>query len=396
VGDIVLGLGGTVDYEIRWDTGVLESLVREYDIHRDELSSTITITDERALVVVVLAFLEAGAGGERFVESSAIVEQFAARFPTAVTLGGTGVRAGIVLDRLGIPSVQHLVSIDDNVRRLLPTSTRYISSATRDTLDPHLIVQYAAGTRVRIGDDELVAPHPNRVIFANDPPNREMVLSDELPATLERADVFLISGFNTMTDVDTLGRRLDVLVDALRSLSADALVFYEEAGFYHRDFAKIARDRLLPWIDVYSMNEDELQETLGREVDLLDRSSVSAALKDAHSTVPGAVLVVHTKYWAIAVGSDASRYREALESAVRMSATRYRLGDGLTSADFAATAALPSHPGGMAVVTQVERDLPAAGVAAHLIEAEKPTTIGLGDSFVGGFLAAVPRGMPAA
>jgi sugar/nucleoside kinase (ribokinase family) len=394
VGDIVLGLGGTVDYEVRWDPGVLESLVREYGISRDELSTTITVDDERALVVVVLAFLETGAGGERFVESSAIVEQFAARFPTAVTLGGTGVRAGIVLDRLGIPSVQHLVSIDDNVRRLLPASTRYVSSATRDTLDPHLIVQYPAGTRVRIGDDELVAPHPNRVIFANDPPNREMVLSDELPATLAQADVFLISGFNTMTDADALRHRLDVLAGALTRLPSHALVFYEEAGFYIRDFARVARDRLLPWIGVYSMNEDELQETLGREIDLLDPASVREALQVVHATVAGAVLVVHSKYWALAVGAEAFRYRDALESAVRMSATRYRLGDGLTAADFAATADLPSHPGGAAVVAQLERDLEAVGVAAYLIDAEKPTTIGLGDSFVGGFLAAVPRGTP--
>ena len=394
MGDIVLGLGGTVDYEIRWDSSVLESLVREYGIQRDELSTTITIADERALAVVVLAFLAAGAGGERFVESSAIVEQFAARFPTAVTLGGTGVRAGIVLDRLGIPSVQHLVSIDDNVRRLLPTSTRYISSATRDTLDPHLIVQYAAGTRVWVGDEELVAPHANRVIFANDPPNRDMVLSDELPAALEQADVFLISGFNTMTDANALERRLDVLVRALTSLPSHALVFYEEAGFYIRDFARIARERLMPWIDVYSMNEDELQETLGHEIDLLEPMSVIAALRAAHATVPEAVLVVHTKYWAIAVGADSSRYREALASAVRISATRYRLGDGLTAADVAATATLPTHPGGAAVVTRVEHELPAVGVSAHLIDAEKPTTIGLGDSFVGGFLAALPRGRP--
>src|SRR5688572_31170181 len=44
-------------------------------------------------------------------------------------------RAGLALDRLGIGSVQHLVSIDDNVRRLLPPSIRYVSSATADTLD---------------------------------------------------------------------------------------------------------------------------------------------------------------------------------------------------------------------------------------------------------------------
>ncbi len=394
MGDIVLGLGGTVDFEIRWDADVLERLARDHLIRRDELFATTPIVDERSLVAVILAFLASGSGGERFVESSAIVEAFAARFETAITLGGTGVRAGIALDSLGIPSVQHLVSIDDNVRRLLQASTRYISSATRDTLDPHLIVQYPAGTRVRIGDEELIAPQPNRLIFANDPPNREMRLSDDLSAALETADVFLVSGFNTMTDGDLLESRLDTLEEALRSLPPDALLFYEDAGFYHRDFAHIARARLLPRIDVYSMNEDELQEYVARQVDLLDPADVERVLGEAHALIPAPALVVHTRYWAIAIGPNAANYRAALDSAVRMAATRYRLGDGHTAADFAATADLPRHTGGADVVAHVERELPATGVPAYVIETDTPTTIGLGDTFVGGFLAAIPRERP--
>jgi sugar/nucleoside kinase (ribokinase family) len=388
VGDIVLGLGGTVDFEVRWDAEVLQGLVDEFGIHRDELGTTAPIVDERSLVTVILAFLATGAGGERFVESSAIVEAFAARFDTAITLGGTGVRAGIALDSLGIPSVQHLVSIDDNVRRLLPASTRYISSATRDTLDPHLIVQYPAGARVRVGEDELVAPHPNRLIFANDPPNRELQLSPELPTALEKAEVFLISGFNTMTDETLLRDRLDTLSEALRRLPADALLFYEDAGFYHREFAHIVRERLLPRIDVYSMNEDELQEYVGRTVDLLDPDDVTQALGATHTLVPVPALVVHTGHWAIAVGPAAARHRAALESAVRMAATRYRLGDGHTAADFAATALFRRHDKGADVVAHVERALPAVGVAAYVADTTTPTTIGLGDTFVGGFLAA--------
>ena len=391
MGDIVLGLGGTVDFEISWDSEVVDGLARDYGLRPDELSTTTPIVDERTLLSVVLAFLATGGGGERFVASSAIVEQFAARFPTAVTLGGTGVRAGIALDSLGIPSIQHLVSIDDNVRRLLPASARYISSATRDTLDPHLIVQYPAGARVTVGDAELVAPQPNRVILANDPPNREMRLSDELPATLAGADVFLVSGFNTMIDEALLVRRLDALDAALRHLPADALVFYEDAGFYTRDFAHVVRSRLLPRISVYSMNEDELQEYVARAVDLLDADDVADALTGVHAIVPAPALVVHSRSWAIAVGPDAARYRAALDSAVRSAATRYRRGDGHTAADFAATARFPRHGGGAEVVARLGRALGATGVPGYVVDTDRPTTIGLGDTFVGGFVAALAR-----
>ncbi|CAH0168715.1 ADP-dependent glucokinase/phosphofructokinase [Microbacterium sp. Bi128] len=388
--DLVLGLGGTVDYEIRWDADVLSALAEDYGIRRDDLVTTTPIIDERALVVTVLAFLATGGGGERFVLSSEIVERFAAHFDVEITLGGTGVRAGIALDRIGVPTVQHLVSIDDNVRRLLPASMRVVSSATRDTLDPHLIVQYPEGASVRLVDGEVVAPASNRLIFANDAPNREMAIAPGLGDALAEAAAFLVSGFNTMQDAALLDRRLHDVRAAMRRLPDSALVYYEDAGFYERSFAGLVRTRLMDRIDVYGMNEDELQEYLGRPVDLLSPDDVAAALADVHALIPAPALVVHTKFWAVAVGPEAGRHRAALESATRTAATRYRLGDDCRADDLDETARLPRHAGGAAVVAAVAQRMPASGVPAYIVDVARPTTIGLGDTFVGGFLAAVP------
>lgn len=396
IGDVdrklVLGLGGTVDYELTWDSAVLDRLAHEHGVRRHELTTTAPIVDERSLLVAIVAFVASGAGGERFVASSEVVEAFASHFDYAVTLGGTGVRAGLVLDALGIPSTQHLVSIDDHVRRLLPRSLTYVCSATEDTLDPHLIVQYPAGARIRLTDGEVLSPAPNRLIFANDPPNRTMLLADGLAEELAQAAAFLVSGFNTMQDHDLLEQRLATLQDAMRSLPDDALVYYEDAGFYARFFAETVRRRLLDRIDVYGMNEDELQEYLGRAVNLLDPADVVRALADVRAVIPAAALVVHTRYWAIAVGPDALRHRTALESAVRVAATRYRVGDRLAASDIVETASLPRHTGGEAVVAAVEAAVGGAtGIAAFSLDVETPTTIGLGDTFVGGFLAGATR-----
>ena len=386
---LVLGLGGTVDYELRWDSAVLERLALEHGVRLRDLTTTAPIVDERSLLVSVLALAAAGTGAERFVASSEVVERFTAHFDHEVTLGGTGVRAGLVLDSLGIPSVQHLVSIDDNVRRLLPEAITIVSSAVTDTLDPHLIVQFPQGAQVRLADGEIVSPSANRLIFANDPPNRNMAIADDLSAALAEASAFLISGFNTMQDHDLLERRLNQLRAAMRELPDDALVYYEDAGFYTRAFSETVRDRLLPHIDVYGMNEDELQEYLGRSVDLLDPDDVSRALDEIRAIIPVPALVVHTRYWALAVGADATRHREALESAVRVAATRYRLGDGFTAADAADTADLHRHGGGVSLVEAIEAAVAdAVGVAAFSLDVASPTTIGLGDTFVGGFLAA--------
>jgi ADP-dependent phosphofructokinase/glucokinase len=389
---LVLGLGGTVDYELRWDSAVFDRLAFEHRVRRHELTASAPIVDERSLLVAVLALVAAGTGAERFVASSEVVEAFSSHFEYAVTLGGTGVRAGLVLDSLGIPSVQHLVSIDDNVRRLLPPGVSFVSSATEDTLDPHLIVQYPVGARVRLLDGDIISPSANRLIFANDPPNREMRLAPALGEVLGTAGVFLVSGFNTMQDHALLAQRLDELQQAMRALPADALVYYEDAGFYTRAFSETVRAQLLPRIDVYGMNEDELQEYLGRAVDLLDPVDVTRALAEIRAIIAVPALVVHTRHWALAVGPDAAEHRAALESAVRVSATRYRLGDGFTATDAVETEGMARHRGGAALVAAVERAVPdAVGVPAFSLDVETPTTIGLGDTFVGGFLAAHAR-----
>lgn len=390
---LVLGLGGTVDYEIDWDSGVIEELIAEYAIRASELDQGIPIETERDLLVALLAFVRDGAGGERFVASSALIETFAARFSKRITLGGTCVRAAIGMRVLGITCTLHLVSIDDHVRRLLPEGCDYISSAQRDTTDPHLIVQFAQGARVDSGDIHLAAPHPNRVIFTNDPPNRELVLSPQLGATLRDADVFMVSGFNVIQDAQTLATRLQQLVAAMGELPPHAVVFYEDAGYHVPELSTMVRERLVERIDVYSMNEEEMQSYLGREVDLLDAGELRAALGELHAMIPAAALVVHGKYWAVAIGERAEEFRAALRGGIVMASTRYLHGDGFTEQDYRAVEALANHERGAEVASRLESSLGGGvcAVAALVLETDSPTTIGLGDTFVGGFIAALSR-----
>jgi ADP-dependent phosphofructokinase/glucokinase len=294
---------------------------------------------------------------------------------------------------LGITCTLHLVSIDDHVRRLLPAGCDYISSAQRDTTDPHLIVQFAQGARVDSGDIHLVAPHPNRIIFTNDPPNRELVLSDQLGAELRDADVFMVSGFNVIQDAGTLATRLRQLLAAMRELPPHAVVFYEDAGYHVPALSALVREQLVEHVDVHSMNEEEMQAYLGRRVDLLDVGELRAALEELHSLIPASVLVVHSKYWSIALGERAGEFREALRGGIVMASTRYLHGDGFTEQDYRAVETLTAHRQGAEVASRLESVLRgrACAVAALVLETETPTTIGLGDTFVGGFIAALAR-----
>lgn len=389
--NVVLGLGGTVDYEIRWDSAVMDELVVSYGITPEELSRTVPVQTERDLAVTLLAFLRDGVGGERFIASSDVVEAFAARFEKRVTLGGTPVRAALAMAKLGLAGTVHLVSIDDDVRRLLPAGCNYVCSAPGDSTDPHLIVQFSQGDAVRVGDVVLQAPHPNRVIYTNDPPNTEMLLSDQLGGLLDTADVFLVSGLNVMNDASALEERLQELRRLIRRLAPGARVVYEDAGFHIPEFGGRVRDAMAAMVDVYSLNEDEMQAHLGCGLDLLDAAEMEGALIRLRSVIPARTLVVHTKYWSAAIGQDAGGYAGSLQGGITMASTRFCRGDDFTAADYRAVGRFPANPAGVAFSAAIEQRLGplVRCVPALALNPALPTTIGLGDSFVGGFIAAL-------
>jgi len=390
---LVLGLGGTVDYEIVWDSSVIEGLISEYHVNASEISTSIPVDSERALLLTLLAFLRDGVGGERFVTSSDIVEQFATRFDRRLTLGGTCVRAALAMRALGVDSTVHLVSIDDTVRELLPAGVDYLCSASEDSTDPHLIVQYPEGERIRSGDIDLVMPHPNRVIYANDPPNRELQLSAGLGAALAEAEVFMVSGFNSIQEPEVLEQRLVSLKEHMAQLPASAVVFYEDAGFHVPEMSQQVRDSIVGAVDIYSMNEDEMQAYVGRPLDLLDVGGMCDALAELQDLIPADALVVHSKYWSLAYGADAAKHDAGLRGGITMASTRYRHGDCFTAADYESVAELSPNALGAEFAESINTKL---GDSVHClpgitIDVEHPTTIGLGDTFVGGFVAALHR-----
>ncbi len=390
---VLLGLGGCVDYELKLTADVLQQLVADYGIVAAELTSPATVTSERDLVVSILGYLARGGGGEHFVASAPALETFAGRFPHRVALGGTSVRAGILMSRLGIPSTLHLVSVNDTVRTLLPAGGDYFSSSVEDTYHPHLIVQYDQGLRIRAGDLDLTAPYPNRLIYVNDPANSDLLLSGDLGDRLSTADVFLISGFNAMRSATQLAHRLTELRTHMRRLPTGAVTYFEDAAYHEPAFSRQVRDTLLDAIDVYGLNEDELQSYLGHPVDLLSPAEVAAALTEVRALIPVPTLVLHTKYWAVTLGSAASRYADALDTGTVMAAVRYCHGDDFTDSDIARLRRQPRRPESVTFAAALHTRM---GDTVHCVpgfalDVRNPTTVGLGDTFVGGFLAALAR-----
>jgi ADP-dependent phosphofructokinase/glucokinase len=388
---VVLGLGGCIDYELKLSSSTLQQLVAGHEIRDRELTLSVPVTDERSLIISLLAHMKRGAGGEYFAASSETLRGFADRFPRRISLGGTSVRAALAMSRLGVPCTLHLVSLNDHVRRLLPPSCDYISSAHEDTLYPHIIVQYDQGTRVQVGDIDVQTPFPNRLIYVNDPANASLVLGDQLGTLLRDAGVFLISGFNTMRDQDVLDERLTTLRRHMQQLPPGAFVYYEDAAFHLPTFRRRVRNALLDVIDVYGLNEDEMQADLGRSVDLLSVNEVEHALDSLKALIPAPTLVVHTKYWSLALGEAAGEYADALRDGIVIASTRYSYGDDYTDEQYELTRGRQVRPAALSFATALEERMGAVVrcVPGFTLEVSQPTTVGLGDSFVGGLLASL-------
>ncbi|GID27753.1 ADP-dependent glucokinase/phosphofructokinase [Paractinoplanes brasiliensis] len=387
---VLLGLGGCVDFELKLTAVVLEELITSYGVRAAELTSPpAVVRGERDLVVSILGYVARGGGGEHFVASAPALAAFAARFPHRTTLGGTSVRAGLLLHRLGIPSTLHLVTVNDDFRRLLPTGTEWFSSGAEDTFYPHLIVQFDQGLHVEAGDIAVTAPFPNRLIYVNDPPNDTMLLTGDLGERLSRAEVFLISGFNAMRDAVLLDERLRDLRTHMTRLPPSAITYFEDAAYHEPAFSARVRDALLDRIDVYGLNEDELQSYLGRTVDLLSPADVAAAVAEVRALIPAPALVLHTKYWAGVFGPRAHDYAGAVDAGIVMAATRYVHGDSFTGEDVEHIRRRPRRPASFAAELEQLMDGPARVIPGFVLDVATPTTVGLGDTFVGGFLSAI-------
>jgi ADP-dependent phosphofructokinase/glucokinase len=388
---IILGLGNNTDYEISWDSQVFESLIGEFGVADSELRTDMPISSTRDLLISILGFLKNGSGGERFVSSPQIIEEFASRFQNKITIGGTSVRAAIAMRKLGYTSAVHIVTINDHVRKLIPQDCPWVCSNDKDSSYPHLIVQFQKDTCVQAGDIAIRTKRANRIIYNNDRDNIVMEISPDFAPLSSDARVFLISGFNAMQDSELLADRLKKLLDIVHSLPAGALVFYEDACFHEQALSRQVQKALIDVIDIYSLNEDELQAYLGKEISLRDPVAVYAVLQDLCRLLPVPAVVIHTQHWALVFGSQASRYAKALRGGITMAATRFRFGDDFTPADYLETEALPAEAIGAEFAAALNR---LAGpdvccLPSVRVEEGKGTTIGLGDAFVGGFLPAL-------
>ena len=385
---VALGFGNNVDYEIVWDSDLIEYLCRQHCISGNDIHEYTVINNVRELLGSILFHLKTGSGKEVLVSDSGIIEEFSACFQKKITMGGTGIRAAIAMAKMGVPSALHLVTINDLVRRGIPKGCSFVCSSDQDRSYPHLIVQYKAGIKVCTAGIEICSQTANRIIYTHDRDNAEMRINEDYASLIQSARILLVSGFNVMLDYRTMDHRLEAVRHLISVLPEGAVVFSEFGCYLNEElqwhFLTQMRDR----IDIFSMNEEEMQQLLARKVNLMDAYDVSEALKSLHGMIGTEYLLVHTHLWAAIYGSCAEKYADALRSAVALATTRYRFGDDFTAKEYDSSISLPILGERREFAAGLKTLLGEGILIVPVGEARETnvTTIGLGDSFVGGFM----------
>ncbi|MDL2254263.1 ADP-dependent glucokinase/phosphofructokinase [Ruminococcaceae bacterium OttesenSCG-928-I18] len=396
---IVMGFQNTVDFELGWEPGVIEDLIVSWDIQNREICLDGTIETQRDMVIALLAQMREGTGTERMVTSSVTTRGFASRFPYTVTLGGTAVRAAIAMANIGIPSTIHACSMNRHFRALVPKTVTWYASVPDEGEDfhPHVIVQFPAGARIRAGDIDITTRRPNRVIFAHDPPSVRLVIDESFKDRVGNAKVFLAASYNAMKDEALLRDRLKTTLEIMDRLPAGCVTVMEDGCFESPLVRRVVTETLGPRLSIFSLNEDELQDRTGGRIDILDPAAVANALELAARQIGSPLLICHSAYWALAYGQNPALAKDALQGGISMASTRFRLGDHFTLEDYRQTQKAQPCADGADFARQITGLLGADRVLClpgfDLTQVAHPTTIGLGDAFVGGLLPQLlPKG----
>lgn len=379
-----VGLGSNIDYEAVLDEESALRLSASYDDQEDR-----GLGSAAGLYHTLKQYMASSSGGEVGVDTQKAIEELAGLLPVKQTAGGTGVRAGTVLCQLGQRVTAHMTSGGADIVGLLPDSMELVNLDEGQGNAGHLVLQYPQGATLGAGLSAVTASRSNRVIMVCDEDNAQMHLDPSLPDHVSSAHIVLISGLNAIRDLEILDVRIKTVKQALATRHPQSVVFFEDAAYHQAGFhARVSRE-LSPLVDIWSMNEDEVEALAGVALADVDSPTAVEIMRRVRSDLAVPVLVVHTANWAAAVGEDVEDLRRHLELGNATAGARFACGDDVNNTIYRTALCAPTSSQGDAFVAAVEQmDTHDVVVASSIkMPAVEHTTVGLGDAFVGGFLA---------
>ena len=318
-----MGLTTNLDLLCEFQVEKLNELIERFlpGLKSSELCPAAEISTPQELIQTIAYFCVNGIGGEVDLKNLELMNR---NFRFRRAIGGTSAQAAMALAAVGMPSVIHLTDDSKEVCKILDSPLIYTVSESgrpvhtgqlsqKNKQEVHYIIQFQKGGTVHFSDRELRVPVSNRLILTNVTVNGSLPLSQPYFSYIEsNAQKFssnVLSSFNCLRSREDLQRRLDFIRQHLKKYkrgNPKGIVFFEDAHYHSNDIKKFCMETIYPYIDIVSLNEEELKSTLAlygatvRPDDILSCVEGMVAIRRKFRVRKG--VIVHTKDYSLYAG----------------------------------------------------------------------------------------------
>ena len=412
---IVLGYTSDLDVVMAWDSAAFDEILAAFLKEEPFVRTGDVIDSMEAFARIVSYHMIHGLGGEIDITNLEVCEYLESRFRIEYALGGTCAQGAAALNAVGFPVLAHITDRSKEVCQLMSgpgldtvTETGVVpmmKSASQEPPVRHMILQYPKEAQITAGGKRYEAPVSNRLIMDYDSIHKTMPVDkpflDYCETQANELLVYCVSGFNGIIDERIMSGRIDEIsahYQKIKRTNPGCMIYLEGACYLNPELKNLVFDRLSGVADIYGMNEEELVEHTSRlsiHTDKEDLASVLSGLKSLLNKYPVRGIVLHTKDYAMYYGEElaGADVEKGLTLGNLMAGTRARTGRYGSYEDCGESMQLALSPEGIRFAQMLANTKPEAYVCivpSRYMEHPK-YTIGLGDTFMAGFLTSFVR-----
>ena len=409
---LIFGYTSDLDVIIEWDKAVINKIISVYLREEPSIKECESIDSMETFARIISYYMIHGLGGEIEITNGEVVETLEEQFRSHCALGGTCAQAACALGMMGFPSIVHITDRSKEVSHLMDglgievtdlSGKRPIAEGScGEPPVKHLILQYPKGARIAVLGKEYVTSISNRIILDYDKIHKYVPIETGFLEYCEgHADdvlAYSCSGFNGIIDpaiMTGLAEKLSRHYRKIKKLNPNCIIYLESAHYMSAEVNNIVYERLAGSIDLLGMNEEELTgyaQKHGMRVNTDEISLIPEILEIVLERYSLRGIVLHTKDYALYYGDPIGNvdFSRGLALGNLMAGTRARIGRYGNYEECRGTLQLPMSPIGIAYREQLEK------IPSHHLVCLVPSrymehpvyTIGLGDTFVAGFMIA--------
>ncbi len=307
------------DFQIERFNQLLNTYLPDADLSR--MKTAKEITNMKEFLETIVFFCMHGIGGEVDISDFEIIKN---TFAIKKGMGGTATQGAMALAAVGCPSIVHLTDDSKDVCDILNSPYIYTISKEgeivhtdqiRQTAEQeiHYIIQFKKGDVICLGSQKITIPTSNRLIITKITVNETLPFSASYFSYVEAhaADIKsnVLSSFNAIQDKDILEKRLFYVKEHIKKYKAnnkDGILYFEDAHYHNKEVRQLCLETLYPYVDIISLNEEELEYTLNMYDFPTDIHDIFSCIKGAfyikEKFFVKKGVVVHTRDYSMYLG----------------------------------------------------------------------------------------------